>query len=253
MTGAGILRRDVDKECIVDQAVRFQTLLVFCMRWTATRSVPKTLHRDGRTARAINPGRLFRFERVPLSGLAEPLVLTSDYTRQDRGYAHSSGAGVAVRVHPDPRLQMRVEQIREWSMVQAIDRIRLFDAARTGAVFVFSNVPLPLKVDHLVNEADLLPEWHNIAARLGGLLVNSAAELSRRLPGVFRDRKAADDWLRRWVLPGYRVCPRGIYGQNRCLVSQTAAISFRPPAKRRGPVGGLRSNDRLSTLGTYVR
>jgi hypothetical protein len=57
---------------------------------------------------------------------------------------------VRVRVHPDPRAQAVVEQVREAEMVQAVDRLRLIHSERTKTVIVLCNIPLDIPVDEVV-------------------------------------------------------------------------------------------------------
>jgi len=59
---------------------------------------------------------------------------------------------VVVQVHPDPRVQLLLEQIRECETVQAIDRLRLLRDHPDGVdrqVFILSSVPVDITVDHL--------------------------------------------------------------------------------------------------------
>jgi hypothetical protein len=57
---------------------------------------------------------------------------------------------VQVRVHPDPRVQAVVEQIREAEMLQGIDRLRLIHSVREKTVFILCNIPLDIPIDRLV-------------------------------------------------------------------------------------------------------
>ena len=76
-------------------------------------------------------------------------------TNEVRGYRMRGGKPESVRtqVHPDQRVQMVLEQIRESESAQAIDRLRLVRPNQQGnqrRVFVLSNVPLDVTVDHLL-------------------------------------------------------------------------------------------------------
>jgi hypothetical protein len=73
------------------------------------------------------------------------------YTTRDEGRPH-----VRVRVHPDPRVQAVVEQVREAEMVQAIDRLRLIHSPRKKIVVILCNIPLGIPVDELVTWRELV-------------------------------------------------------------------------------------------------
>ncbi|MBT7307086.1 MAG: hypothetical protein HN842_02660 [Gammaproteobacteria bacterium] len=74
---------------------------------------------------------------------------------EKRGYRMRDGSSESVQtqVHPDHRAQQILEQIRESESTQAIDRLRLVrpnERESNRRVFVLSNVPLDITVDHLV-------------------------------------------------------------------------------------------------------
>jgi hypothetical protein len=60
-----------------------------------------------------------------------------------------------VRLHPDPRVQAVVEQVREAEMVQAIDRLRLIHSPQKKTVYILCNIPLDIPVDELVTWREL--------------------------------------------------------------------------------------------------
>lgn len=64
---------------------------------------------------------------------------------------------VSVRVHPDKRVQLLLEQIRENETVQAIDRLRLLRPHKDGQrnVYILSSVPLDLTIDNLFSWTQL--------------------------------------------------------------------------------------------------
>lgn len=75
-----------------------------------------------------------------------PLYLTGQWIEVGRGYNYKSGKkGVDVQVHPDPRVQEVVEQIREQESHQAIDRIRLIHNEQIKTVYILSNLPLDIE------------------------------------------------------------------------------------------------------------
>jgi hypothetical protein len=128
----------------------------------------------------------------------DPLLLTGEYVYQDQGYPSANGRGVTVQIHPEPRLQVYLEQAREAGVVQAVDRLRLCDPSdRPRRVFIFTNLPIRLAPDHLVSESDLIPEWVDIADLAGGVLIDSPKALAAALPERFKNIQAAKDWFRR--------------------------------------------------------
>jgi hypothetical protein len=78
----------------------------------------------------------------------EPLNLTGELVERKRGYRMRDGcpAEATVWVHPDPRVQALLEQVRERETGQAIDRLRLIHRAVPARVIVLSNIVLDLTV-----------------------------------------------------------------------------------------------------------
>lgn len=71
-----------------------------------------------------------------------------------RGYRMSNGKEESsVQYHPDRRIQKVLEQSREAESCQAIDRLRVVNdrGDKLPNIFVLSNVPLDLTVDHAVS------------------------------------------------------------------------------------------------------
>ena len=74
----------------------------------------------------------------------EPLLLAGEWAEEVRGYRFRGGdRGVSVQVHPDPRIQAIVEQIRESESLQAIDRIRLIHNAEPLSLIHISEPTRP--------------------------------------------------------------------------------------------------------------
>jgi hypothetical protein len=108
-----------------------------------------------------------------------------------------------VRVHPDPRVQAVVEQIREAEMVQGIDRLRLIHSQREKTVYILCNIPLGIPVDELVTWRALIGD-SRLAQALEGCEENgwdalplAAKELHRLFPELWGTKKAAEDWARK--------------------------------------------------------
>jgi hypothetical protein len=115
-----------------------------------------------------------------------------------------------VSVHPDPRVQAVVEQIREAEMIQAIDRLRLIHNDKRKTVYILCSIPLDIPVDELVT-------WKQLAGdrRLSDALAEcdergldalplAANELCRLYPAQWATKKAAERWLAKSPLEAYR-------------------------------------------------
>ena len=67
-------------------------------------------------------------------------------------------SGVSVTSFSDPRIAAIQKQIREAETVQAIARLRLVWAKYQKRVFLLSNLPVEMPVDHLIEFGDLIPD-----------------------------------------------------------------------------------------------
>jgi hypothetical protein len=128
----------------------------------------------------------------------EPLNLSATFTKEVRGYRMRDGTrcGVQVDVHPDPRCQAILEQIRERETEQAIDRLRLIHREEPARVILLSNLVVDVTVDRLVTWRELMPDRLTVAAaRLGGVLPLAPAWLAERFPDLWGSGEAV-----RWNL-----------------------------------------------------
>ena len=86
-----------------------------------------------------------------------------------------------------------LKQAREWSIVQAVDRLRLADGDKRK-VFILTNTPVPLEIEELKSLADIIgrPEepWQAALDRLGGLYL-SPVWMARNAPEVWPTEDAA--------------------------------------------------------------
>lgn len=128
------------------------------------------------------------------------LDLTGRYVTEKRQHDLQQGLApaVAVRVHPDARVQAVLEIMREGGIGQALDRLRLVHRHpdKPGRVLVVSNIPVPgLVVDELLPLDDLLAGgtvWDRAMARMpGGVLPLSAPWLVANLPDLFPSVRTA--------------------------------------------------------------
>jgi hypothetical protein len=106
-----------------------------------------------RQARAIfgnsgNPLNYDDLENLPLDQV--------DYWLSKRG-SHPPAA-ITVRSFSDPRIEAVQKQIREAETVQAIARLRLVWADYHKRVFLLSNLPVEMPIDHVIEFNDLMPD-----------------------------------------------------------------------------------------------
>ncbi|MDC0913611.1 hypothetical protein OAQ47_06780, partial [Paracoccaceae bacterium] len=69
-----------------------------------------------------------------------------------------SPAAITIPAFSDPRIEAVQKQIREAETVQAIARLRLVWAEYQKRVFLLSNLPVEMPVDHLIEFNDLMPD-----------------------------------------------------------------------------------------------
>jgi hypothetical protein len=128
-----------------------------------------------------------------------------DYPKSHRPYVMRDGStrSVKVKVHPDPRVQAVVEQVREAEMLQAIDRLRLIHSARKKTVCILCNIPLDIPVDALVTWRQLAGD-RRLARALQACEENgwealplAPGKLSELLPELWATESAAEAWLRK--------------------------------------------------------
>ncbi len=67
-------------------------------------------------------------------------------------------AVITIPSFSDPRIEAVQKQIRDAETVQAIARLRLVWADYKKRVFLLSNLPVEMPVDHLIEYNDLMPE-----------------------------------------------------------------------------------------------
>ena len=84
----------------------------------------------------------------PLRGLQDKSG-NLPYMNVSRGYRGIQRGSVKVQTHPDWRAQLLLEQVREAESEQALDRLRLLRSeGNQRQVYILSNVPLNVTVDH---------------------------------------------------------------------------------------------------------
>ena len=113
----------------------------------------------------------------------------------------NEGANVVeVQVHPDPRCQAMLEQVREAEIAQALDRVRpVFNRRR---IIVLTNIALDLTVDHALTWPELRPGKFAYAFAHHGVVPLSAGDLCRGFPSLWPFENTAKSDLSRSGLIG---------------------------------------------------
>jgi hypothetical protein len=129
-----------------------------------------------------------------------PLLLSNEWIKRTYGYRTRDGAAKAtsVEIHPDPRVQVLLEQIRESESTQAIDRLRLIHCSEAKRVIILCNIPLDITVDCLVPWKDLVSGGTSLTQawqRLDGVMPLNASYLHEEFPDLFPTIDGA-----RWAL-----------------------------------------------------
>lgn len=132
----------------------------------------------------------------------EPFVVLGDYVDQMRPLRLADGKAhyEVVKVHPDPRCQRVLEQLREREIEQAVDRARLIHNPAPKSVFLLTNIPCDITIDRVVSWPELRAGGSRLErafSRTGGVLPLSYAELARVFPDLWRSAKAAEGDLAR--------------------------------------------------------
>jgi hypothetical protein len=133
---------------------------------------------------------------------AEPFIPIGEFVVQSRGRRmREDGPNVVeVQVHPDPRCQAVLEQVREAEIAQAIDRVRpVFNRRR---IIVLTSIVLDLTVDHARTWPELRPGKFADAFGRHGVLPLSASDLCRGFPDLWRSENTAKSDLKRKGLIG---------------------------------------------------
>jgi hypothetical protein len=96
---------------------------------------------------------------------------------------HSASA-MTVSSFSDPRIEAVQKQIREAETVQAIARLRLVWADYQKRVFLLSNLPVEMPVDHMIEFNDLMPDKLEIELIKAGDLPLTPLGLEKMRPDL---------------------------------------------------------------------
>ena len=100
---------------------------------------------------------------------------------------------VDVSVHPDPRAQALLEQVRERELEQAVARLRLVHRDRPATVYLLSNIPLNLEVTTVTTWNALARDREAEAChRWAGVWLASASERAKAAPDLWATAEAAE-------------------------------------------------------------
>ena len=139
------------------------------------------------------------------------------YPKAQRGIRKRDGSGhaIAVNYHPNAWADRVLKQIRDAEIVQAVDRIRPIFKDHPIEVILLSPVAVDLTVDQVIDWRD----WRKGGTRIeraleqARVVLLSAREAARLLPGIWADKRSADRDLKSDVLSGQTV-NRNFYLQN---------------------------------------
>ena len=106
-------------------------------------------------------------------------------------------SGVSVSSFSDPRIAAIQKQIREAETVQAIARLRLVWAKYQKRVFLLSNLPVEMPVDHLIEFGDLIPDRLEIELMKNGNVPLTVKGIMRTRPDLGLSHEATKSLYRR--------------------------------------------------------
>ena len=178
-----------------------------------------------RQARAIfgnsgNPLAYDDLENLPLDQV--------DYWLSKRS-SHPPAA-ITVRSFSDPRIEAIQKQIREAETVQAIARLRLVWATYQKRVFLLSNLPVEMPVDHLIEFNDLMPDKLEMELIKTGDLPLTPLGLEKMRPDLGLSKEA----IKKLVQRSKASDPKRLLAQLPDLVRTTTQIAtFKAGAKRK--------------------
>jgi hypothetical protein len=135
----------------------------------------------------VSPQRIEDMARPFTVADPEPFQAFGGYVRQTRGRRMRSGEvrPVEVEIHPDPRCQELLEQIREAEIVQAADRVRPIFNERS--IVLLNELALDVTYDRIGTHKELVMGGNRFeqAAARGAAVPLSASELARCFPDLW--------------------------------------------------------------------
>jgi hypothetical protein len=169
----------------------------------------------------------------------EPFIPIGEYVAQFRGRRMRNGGAnvVEVQVHPDPRCQAMLEQVREAEIAQAVDRVRpVFNRRR---IIVLTNVALDLTVDYALTWPELRPGKFAYAFAQHGVLPLSAGDLCRGFPSLWPSENTAKSDLGRSGLIGCNPQIMILFGVCTLLDQPPLQAAYRRKGQKGKPARAL--------------
>lgn len=150
------------------------------------------------------------------------------YWLSDRS-THANSA-INIPAFSDPRIMAVQKQIREAETVQAIARLRLVWADYQKRVFLLSNLPVEMPVDHLIGFADLIPDLLEMELIKIGDIPLTALGLEKMRPDLNLSEEAIKSLFRRNKASN----PKSLLSSLPALVRTTTRIAtFKAGDKRK--------------------
>jgi len=139
-------------------------------------------------------------------------------------------AAITVPAFSDPRIEAVQKQIREAETVQAIARLRLVWADYQKRVFLLSNLPVEMPVDHLIELNDLMPDRLEMELIKTGDLPLTPLGLEKMRPDLGLSKEA----IKKLVQRSKASDPKRLLSQLPDLVRTTVQIAtFKAGSKRK--------------------
>jgi hypothetical protein len=109
----------------------------------------------------------------------------------------NTASAIAIPAFSDPRIESVQKQIREAETVQAIARLRLVWADYQKRVFLLSNLPIEMPVDHLIEFNALMPDRLEMELIRTGDLPLTPLGLEKMRPDISLSKEARKSLFRR--------------------------------------------------------
>jgi hypothetical protein len=148
--------------------------------------------------------------------------------RRNRRMRDGSLQSVEVDIHPDPRVQTVLEQIREAECIQSGDRCRpIFDERE---IVFANNLVLDVTYDEILTHRELVQGGGRIERVLArtGVIPETRDELVRVYPDIFTSLSTAQRDVGAWLEKRYQ-------NPNRISIWGMVPFSYRRPGQRGRP------------------
>jgi hypothetical protein len=141
-----------------------------------------------------------------------------------------TASAITVPAFSDPRIEAVQKQIREAETVQVIARLRLVWADYQKRVFLLSNLPVEMPVDHLIEFNDLMPDRLEMELIKKGDLPLTPLGLEKMRPDLELSKEASKKLVQRSKASN----PKRLLTQLPDLIrTATQIATFKAGAKRK--------------------